>query len=271
MQLQSAKARFEAQGLKLAAISYDSAAILKDFAARHQIEFPLLADPDSKVIRTFGVLNEQATGMTKGMALPGFFYIDQDGIIRERYFEANYRERFTASNVIAKLFPELAEEVSQEVAAPHLRAVLGQTDRAVVPGSRLSLIVDVELPAGTHVYAPGVKNYKPITLAVQPSSEIEIASSAYPPPKTLYLQAIQEQVPVFEGKFRIVQDIRIAATDSMLKSLGHTGKTIEVAGELKYQACDQTLCYPPTAIPLKWQLQILPLDTERSPGAIRHR
>ena len=80
MQLQNAKQRFEVQGLKLAAISYDSPAILKDFAQRHKIEFPLLADPNSEIIRTFNVLNTAAKGMTKGMALPGFFYIDSSGV-----------------------------------------------------------------------------------------------------------------------------------------------------------------------------------------------
>ncbi len=43
MQLQNAKEKFEKQGLYLAGISYDSLAILKDFAKRHKIEFPLLA------------------------------------------------------------------------------------------------------------------------------------------------------------------------------------------------------------------------------------
>ena len=74
MQLQNAKQRFESQGLKLAAISYDSPAILKDFAERHKIEFPLFADPKSEVIGSFNVLNTEAKGMTKGMAYPGFFY-----------------------------------------------------------------------------------------------------------------------------------------------------------------------------------------------------
>ena len=50
MQLQSAKQRFEKQGIKLAAVSYDSTAILKDFAERQHIEFPLLADPDSAIL-----------------------------------------------------------------------------------------------------------------------------------------------------------------------------------------------------------------------------
>jgi peroxiredoxin len=73
VELQNARQRFGSQGLKLAAISYDSPAILKDFADRHKIEFPLLADPNSEVIRSFNVLNAEAKGMTKGMAYPGFF------------------------------------------------------------------------------------------------------------------------------------------------------------------------------------------------------
>ena len=78
VQLQNAKQRFEAQGLKLAAISYDSVEILKSFADRQKIEFPMLSDSDSQVIRAYGVLNEQATGMTKDMALPGYFFIDAE-------------------------------------------------------------------------------------------------------------------------------------------------------------------------------------------------
>ena len=64
------------------AVSYDSPAILKDFANRHKIEFPLVADPESKIISSFGVFNSQATGMTKGMAHPGFYFIDAAGVIR---------------------------------------------------------------------------------------------------------------------------------------------------------------------------------------------
>jgi hypothetical protein len=271
VQLQKAKSRFEAQGIKLAAISYDSPAILKDFTDRQKIDFPLLADPDSKVIRRFQVLNEKADGMTKGMALPGFYYIDKTGVVREKYFEANYVDRFTPNTIIAKLFPELTEEVSSKVEAPHLELALAQSDRAVVPGSRVTLFVDVGLPPETHVYAPGAVGYKPIALIVRPSSEIEVAGTGYPEAKTLYLDAIKEKVAVFEGKFRIVQDVKIAASKVLIQSLGSTGKTIHVDGELKYQACDRTVCYRPTSVPVTWQLQLLPLDTQRSPEAIRHK
>lgn len=271
MQLQNAKQRFESQGIKLAAISYDSRAILAEFAERLKIDYPLLSDPGSAVIRRFHVLNEKAVGINEGMALPGFFYMDKGGVIREKYFETSYADRFTPNNVIAKLFPELTLEVSQKVNAPHLEMELAQSDRTVIPGNRLSLTVEVQLPPDVHVYAPGVHGYIPVQLKVQSSPAIRLASLSYPAEKMLYLAAIKEQVPVFTGAFRIVQDIKIVASRAMTEWLGATGKLIQVTGELKYQACDQTVCYPPTSVPVSWQLQVLPPDEERSPEAIRHK
>jgi len=274
VQLQEAKERFEKQGLKFAAISYDNPAILKDFADRHKIDFPLLADSDSKIIRTFNVLNDEAKGMEKGMAHPGFFYIDPGGVIREKYFEAKYSDRFTANNVIGKLFPELTEEVSRNVEAPHLQLTLEQSDRAAVSGSRVTLIAEIELSPDVHVYSPGVTGgYKPIQLVLRPSGGIALEPPSYPASKTLYLEAIKEQVPVFEGKFRITQDVKVNFSKFRdgLRALRSSEKTISITGELKYQACDKTTCYPPTSVPVKWQLQILPLDLKRSPEAIRHK
>jgi hypothetical protein len=273
VQLQNAKERFEKQGLYLAAISYDSPAILKDFGKRHKIRFPMLADPNSQVIRSFNVLNAEAKGMTKGMAHPGFFYVDESGTIREKYFEAKYANRFTANNVIGKLFPELTEEVSKTVEAPHLRVTLSQSDRTVVPGSRVTLTADVELPPDVHVYSPGVRGYKPIQLVLHSSGGIEPAPATYPTSKTLYLEAIKEQVPVFDGNFRITQDVTVGVskvTDGA-RALFSTRKTVSIVGELQYQACDKTICYPPASVPVKWELQIGPLDLKRSPKAIQHK
>jgi AhpC/TSA family/Disulphide bond corrector protein DsbC len=273
VQLQNAKPRFEAQGLKLAAISYDSPAILKDFAQRHKIEFPLLADPNSEIIRTFNVLNAAAKGMTKGMAYPGFFYVDASGVIREKYFTTKYTDRLTANNVISKLFPELSAEVTQDIKAPHLQLALAQSDRSVIPGGRVSLIAEIKLPPDVHVYSPEVQGYKPIQLTLQGLPGIELQPVVYPNSKVLYLKAIQEHVPVFEGKFRISQDLTVTpskASDA-IRSVFSKERTISITGDLKYQACDQTVCYPPTSVPVKWQLVILPLDLKRSPKAIQHK
>src|SRR5713226_6914869 len=80
-------------------------------------------------------------------------------------------------------------------------------------------------------------------------------------------------VPVFEGKFRISQDLTVTpskASDA-IRTVFSKERTISITGDLKYQACDQTVCYPPTSVPVKWQLQVLPLDLKRSPKAIQHK
>src|SRR5260370_39622281 len=56
-----------------------------------------------------------------------------------------------------------------------------------------------------------------------------------------------------------------------VRSLFSRNRTIPITGELKYQACDNTICYPPTSVPLRWELQVLPLDLKRSPEAIQHK
>ena len=255
----------------MAAISYDSEDILKYFADRQRLDFPLLADPDSKVIREYGVLNTEAVGQFKGMARPGYFFIDPQGVIREKFFEAKYRERLSGNNLIARLFPELGEEVVDAVAAPHLEIAVQQTDRAGVPGSVITLIAEVRLPRDVHVYAPGTQGYKPIELVIDAAPNVEFRPVVYPPSKILFLPAINERVPVFEGTFRIRQDLKIATAAAFSGSLGAEGQTLTIHGMLRYQACDNTTCFLPNTAALEWHLKVLPLDRQRAPDNIRHK
>ncbi|MGA7851998.1 MAG: protein-disulfide reductase DsbD domain-containing protein [Candidatus Acidiferrales bacterium] len=194
-------------------------------------------------------------------------------MIRERYFEAKDTERVTPNNVLGKLFPELGEEVSRNVEAPHLELSLEQSDHDVVSGNRVTLIAQIELPPNVHVYSPGVQGYKPIQLTLSPADGIEFAPVAFPTSKVLYLAAIEEHVPVFEGKFRITQDVTVTVskTRDIVRSLVSAGKTISITGVLSYQACDDRDCYPPASVPVMWSLQVLPLDLKRSPESIRHQ
>ena len=231
----------------------------------------MLADPQSKTIQAYGVLNQAATGMQKGFARPGYFFIDTQGVIREKFFEAKYRERLTGNSIISKLFPELGQEVKETVEAPHLQLALEQSDPVGVPGTRITLAAEVRLPPDVHVYAPSVRGYKPIALVIEPVPQLELKPAVYPPPKTLYWPAINERVPVFEGQFRISQDLKVNSGSEFWGSLGKDGKIFTITAKLEYQACDKTTCYVPTAVPVKWQLQVFPLDRTRAPVNIRHK
>jgi hypothetical protein len=173
--------------------------------------------------------------------------------------------------VIAKLFPELGSEVTDTIEAPHLRVNVEQSDRGGVPGSRITLTAEVQLPADIHVYAPGTKGYKPIRLEIEPIPEMRLKPVVYPQSKILYLPAIKERVPVFEGKFHISQDVQVSSAADFSSSLGADGKTFIIHGKLDYQACDSKICYLPASVPVKWQVQVLPLDRQRAPEDIQHK
>jgi peroxiredoxin len=55
--LEQSRVTLERNGLWIAAVSYDSQETLQAFAKEHGVEFPLLSDRDSSVIRRFGIFN----------------------------------------------------------------------------------------------------------------------------------------------------------------------------------------------------------------------
>ena len=95
MELQQNLAAIRKQGLGVAAISYDSIGVLKSFADRQHIAYPLLSDADSKIIRAFYILNETAKPgtLTYGIPYPGVYIVDLQGKVVSKYFEDDYNDR----------------------------------------------------------------------------------------------------------------------------------------------------------------------------------
>jgi Thiol:disulfide interchange protein DsbD, N-terminal len=129
----------------------------------------------------------------------------------------------------------------------------------------------VKLPPDVHVYAPGAQGYKPIKLVIDGRPELELKPVMYPQSENLYLPAIKERVPVFEGAFRIDQDVKISSSAGFWGSIGKDGMPLTITGKLEYQACDKTICYLPTSVPVKWEVEVFPLDRVRAPLDIRHK
>jgi hypothetical protein len=252
------------RGLGLAAISYDSPAILKSFADRKGITFPLLSDPESKIIRAFGLLNETvAKGPFFGIPYPGTFVLDRQGTVVAKYFEDDYAERMTAADILVQQFGAAAGAARVSIEAKHLTLAVSAGTAVVHSGQRIMLAVDVELKPGLHVYAPGVEGYIPIDLEIQGSADVVAHPAVYPPSKMMHLAAIDETVPVYTGSFRVLREVTI-------------GKKIKpgelvIEGGFRYQACDDKKCYIPETVPVKWTLRVEAHDTERAPAEIRHK
>jgi hypothetical protein len=254
----------------VAAISYDSVDILKSFAARRAIRFPLLSDPDSKIIRAFGLLNEEVPKNSAfyGVPHPVTFIIDPKGVIRSRYSEEDYRKRYTAGNILTEQLNIRSGPVTT-VKNPRIAVTTASSDSVVRGGERIRLIVDVQLPGSMHVYAPGVQGYIPIEWRLTPTGAFEPIDIKYPPGKMLHLKAINETVPVYEKSVSLQREIVISQPAKVKPLL--TGSTITIEGTLVYQACDNRKCYVPETIPLKWDLRFEPHDSERVAPELRRK
>jgi hypothetical protein len=121
-----------------------------------------------------------------------------------------------------------------------------------------------------HVYAPQVTGYIPIALQLPESPGWKADSVSYPPSRTMRLPAIKETVPVYEGKFRLLQTITLAGA-KQVEPLLDANRNLTVEGSLLYQACDNKRCYVPETVKVKWTLHVLPFDSTRAPEALRKK
>jgi len=281
--LQSRLKELQAKGLGVAAISYDSPAILAAFSKQRGITFPLLADVGSVTIRKYGILNtvvEEAFGPRKddpavkdalhtyvaggnpnrgmvGIAFPGTFILDRKGRVTSRFFEDSYTERNTVSSLMLKLGRGAAPVAATKVSSAHLDLTTYPSDSSIAVGNRISLVLDITPAPGTHVYAPGAIGYRPIALTIAPQQYVRLLPSRFPPSQIYFFKPLKERVPVFQKPFQLVQEVVLAGTPPR----GTTSLTL--TGTLDYQACNDKECFNPVSLPLSWTLEMRPTIFER--------
>lgn len=288
--LQGRLESLRAQGLGVAAISYDPVPTLAEFATRRNITFPLLSDAGSATIKAFGILNplpEMAFGPEKdnpeviaelqkyvsggrpspsfaGIAFPGTFILDAKGRVVSRFFEDYYVERSTFSNIMLRLGNAAAPVSATKVAGTHLTLTTYPSDTSIAAGNRFSLALQVQPQPGVHVYAPGASGYKVIALSIKPQPFVRVLPMAYPASEIYFFKPLNERVPVFQKPVTLVQELVLEGTSAA--QAAYRGKeSITIEGSLDYQACDDKVCFNPVSVPLSWTLSLKTLVTERAP------
>jgi hypothetical protein len=264
--------RIRKQGLGLAAVSYDSVEVLKNFAERKHITFPLLSDPESKIIRAFGILNETLKPGTPqfGIPYPGTFLVDARGTVAAKYFEEDFRERVSASDILVRQFGALADAASGSVEASHLSLTTAASMPVARPGHRIVLSLELDLKPNMHVYAPGVEGYIPIDWKLEEGPAAKAHPFEYPASRKLHLKAIDETVPVYRGRVRITREITFGPENAVRPLVTPTGE-LTLKGSLRYQACDDRKCYLPETVPLEWRFHFEGLDRERAPVSLQRK
>lgn len=246
---------FRKRGLEVASIIHEPPQVLKEFAVRFGIPFPLLADPDSIVIKRLGLVDPgfKGEGLTD-VPFAGSFLVDETGVVREKFFEASSEYRRTAGSILVLLGEQGAATTSLRTDHFSLRASASNTE--LVPGQRFTLVLDFELQEHHHAYAPGVHSYRPLRLLPDPDPLFVFHEPRLPEPREFYFAPLKETVPVFEGRFRYLQDVTLEYRPALARLGAEASFDTAVSGRLEYQICSDRVCYPPGSLPLRWPLKV---------------
>jgi DsbC/DsbD-like thiol-disulfide interchange protein len=129
----------------------------------------------------------------------------------------------------------------------HLTIAATASAAAVAAGSTIDLFLDITPNPGIHVYAPGARDYVPISVRIDRTDGITARATAYPKSDTMTFAG--ERVPVFHKRFRLVDQVTIAPTTK-------PGTTVTITGTVSYQACDDKVCFIPASAPVTWTVRV---------------
>ena len=117
-------------------------------------------------------------------------------------------------------------------------------------GTSVRAAVEVRLPETLHVQsnAPRDPSFIPTALTVETPAGIRVAEIVYPKAKDLVQEGLDEPLTVFDHAFVIGVVFDVAADAPQ--------GTIDIPARLRYQACDERMCYAPSNADLRWSLRV---------------
>jgi hypothetical protein len=249
----------EAAGTGLFAISYDSIEVLAGFADKYGITYPLLSDEGSNVIRALGLYNEHLAEQARfygrearpdqyGVPYPGIFHLDERGVVIDRQFEQSYRVRpapaLLLDQTIAESHQQLA--VAEAIERNSISIKVGVDTATYRPYEKHELKVILELPPGVHVYgSPVPEGYSALEINVAPFDGLNVGPARMPEARPFAVEGLDEKFLVYEGR------IETKVPFNIVPFLESVNLSVEVA----YQACTESLCYPPEAVTLDLTLR----------------
>jgi DsbC/DsbD-like thiol-disulfide interchange protein len=116
------------------------------------------------------------------------------------------------------------------------------------PGGTARLVLRVALPKGFHVQADKPRDPALVAtvLTVTAPKGAGVLGVTYPKPVDLKQAGTPQPLAVFEEVFEIVVRLKLPAT---------AGK-ITVPASLRYQACNDSICFIPTKADTSWTMEV---------------
>jgi peroxiredoxin len=251
VELQEAMPKFEAAGIRLYAISYDDQEALADFVNNYNITYTMLSDPDSRVIREYGILNTLVKPHEVpfyGIPFPGTYIIDENGRITDKFFPRMLAMRENAETFIDAALGEILlgnDEINASSSNENIRIQVSfHGGRTFKTALQRKVIVRFDLPEGLHIYGEPVPEGMVATrIEVKGPIGLQTDETISPPTETLYLEALNTKLQVWSGQVDFV--VPVWAGDAIGSSDGGPPGNVELTVTVKYQACNDTNCLLP--------------------------
>jgi peroxiredoxin len=273
VELQKQTKALAAAGIRVYAITYDPPEAIQRFAEKHGITYPLLSDQDSEVIRRFGILNtliepddpmrHPVSGQSfYGIPYPGTYITDEQGVVVEKSFFADYEKRLSAGTILDRALGRVLvhdeaplEEAREQVAT--ITAFLA--DGALRRDVASTLYVRIALEPGFHVYAPPLpEGFIATTVEVGPVDGLEIGEPVHPPTHPRAFPELGVTLPVYDASAVIA--IPVTAQAALYAGRGAGSEpVVAIPVKVVYQACSETVCHRPRTVELEMRAPLEPL------------
>jgi hypothetical protein len=148
---------------------------------------------------------------------------------------------------------------AQRIRGEHVDGATYATAKAIAPGTRFSIVVELTPKPGMHVYAPGAHTYKVVALELDPHPFLSMQPLQYPASEKYLFKPLNEMVDVYQKRFRLVQDLMIDTSPDAGEALGRR-KSVTITGTLRYQACDERICFLPQSVPVRYRIAVRPAE-----------
>ncbi|MGE0812489.1 MAG: hypothetical protein AB7O28_02015 [Vicinamibacterales bacterium] len=122
---------------------------------------------------------------------------------------------------------------------------------AVAAGGVVDVRLKVRLPKDVHVQAhePRDPLLIPTVLAVDPPPGVTVTGLTYPTPTDLVQEGRADALAVLGPEFEIAVTLSLAAS---------VDGDVSVPAVLRYQACNDRVCFPPARATTAWSLHVQP-------------
>jgi hypothetical protein len=146
----------------------------------------------------------------------------------------------------------------RKIDARQLTVTTSQSASAATPGSVISLFVDVAPKPKMHVYAPEqAGGYIRVELDLDDDKAFKPSRPIFPKASNYYFAPLNVTFKVYGKPFRIRQDLTLARTAALTRRAA-ASEPLAITGTLRYQACDDEVCYRPDEVAVKWTIALRP-------------